>query len=106
MVYAMQQLGLWLPEWINNYVNDLLCMPIVLKICQYAIRYIKSDGDRTVPVYLQVGLTVCYSIYFEYLLPNYNDRYTTDELDIVLYFLGLVLFQWLERSGLFKGLKD
>ncbi len=69
--------------------------PLYLK---FAIRYIKGDDQRKVPVLLQIGLTVYYSIYFEYLLPQFNDRYTSDRLDIVFYFLGLLLFQWLERD--------
>ena len=77
-------------------------MPIVNKNCQYAIRFIKSDEQRTVPVFLQVGLTLYYSIYFEYIPPSFSERYTTDKLALVLYFLGLLLFLRLERSGLFK----
>ena len=101
-VYIAQRLDFWLPYWMNNYFNDLLCMPIVLKICQFAIRYIKGDDQRKVPIFLQIGLTIYYSIYFEYLLPQFNDRYTTDKLDIIFYFLGLLLFQWLERDKICK----
>ncbi|QCX00733.1 hypothetical protein FGM00_11670 [Aggregatimonas sangjinii] len=102
MVYGAQRFDLYLPGLINNHFNDFICMPIVLKICQYAIRTVKSNERLQVPLFLQVLLTICYGVYFEFILPLSNDRYTSDPLDIVAYFSGLVCYQWIEKSGIFK----
>lgn len=106
MVYTAQQLALPLPRLINNYGNDLLCMPIVLKICQYAIRYVKNNKQLIIPVKLGLTLTLFYALYFEWLLPRYNDRYTADGLDVLCYFLGLLFFMWMERVPINRPMKS
>ncbi|MFD0796245.1 hypothetical protein ACFQZJ_02140 [Maribacter chungangensis] len=97
VVYGAQQLSFPLYHPINNYLNDLLCMPIVLKLCQYAVRSIKRDEHLNIPVKLSVTVTILYAIYFEVLLPKFNDRYTADFIDVILYFIGLVFFIWMEN---------
>ena len=91
LVYAAQRLGIHLPELVNNHLNGFLCIPLVLKIALYAGRYIKSDST------LQICVTVLYCIYFEVLLPKVNDRYTGDVLDVIAYFLGLLVFGYIEK---------
>lgn len=103
MVYGAQRLNIYLPRLINDHFNDFICMPIVLKICQYAIRIVKSNQRVQVPLLLQVLLTLLYSIYFEFILPLINERYTSDPWDIIAYFLGLFCYQWIEKSGVFKS---
>ena len=91
-VYLAQRLDIYLPEGINNYLNDFLCMPIVLKICLYAVRYVKSDDHIKLPLPLQILVTLLFIIYFEVVLPNINARYTTDLWDLVAYSAGLLFF--------------
>jgi len=97
LIYSAQQLGLPLPDWINNYVNDFLCMPIVLVVCQYVLLYIKSDEDIGIPLALIMAITLYISIYFEYYLPSVNPRYTADFIDIILYFSGAAIFYLTEN---------
>ena len=97
MVYTAQRLSIDLPSPIDNYLNDLLCMPIVLKICQFAVRYIKSDSTIQIPIKIALTLTILYSVYFELLLPISNERYTGDWIDVCLYSLGFLFFIWIER---------
>ena len=97
-VYIAQQLSFHLPHLINNYLNDLLCMPIVLKICQFAVRFIKKDKYITIPIKISFTLTLLYAMYFEFLLPKFNNRYTADAIDVILYFMGLLFFLWIEGS--------
>ncbi len=97
-IYMAQQLMIPLPWFANNYLNDLLCMPIVLKICQYAVRYIKKDKHITIPIKISFVLTMLYALYFELLLPKFSDRYTGDVIDILLYFIGLLFFLWIENQ--------
>jgi len=98
LVWIAQRLSLDMPSLVNNYLNDLLCMPIVLKICQYAVRQIKSDQNLQIPVGVAFILTIVYALYFEWLLPKINDRYTADVIDVCLYVIGFVFFVWVERS--------
>ncbi|MBS9463933.1 hypothetical protein KIM67_16045 [Flagellimonas sp. 389] len=97
LVYTSQLLGIHLPKLVNNHLNDFLCIPLVLKIALYAVRYIKSDSKLQIPLVLQFCITVLYCIYFEVLLPKVDDRYTGDSLDLVAYFLGLLVFGYMER---------
>jgi len=98
-VYIAQQFSFSIPQLINNYLNDLLCMPIVLKICKYAIRFIKKDEHITIPIKISFTLTVLYALYFEFLLPKFNNRYTADVIDVILYFVGLLFFLWIENTS-------
>ncbi|MGB7395224.1 MAG: hypothetical protein WA913_12600 [Pricia sp.] len=91
-IYGMQVGEVPLPLWINFYVNDFLCMPIVLFLCRYVIRMLKSDATLPLPFGPVIALTLLYAIYFEGLLPEYNPRYTGDVFDVLLYFLGSGFF--------------
>ncbi|BAO56167.1 hypothetical protein NMS_2158 [Nonlabens marinus S1-08] len=73
-------------------------MPIVLKICQYTVRQIKGDQNLQIPIGIAFALTIVYALYFEWLLPKVNDRYTADVIDVCLYGIGFVFFLWVERS--------
>ena len=99
IVYTAQRLGLYIPELVNNYLNDLLCIPIVLKLCLYVVRYVKSDEQVKIPLALQLLITVMFIIYFENVLPKINPRYTSDILDVFAYVAGLFLFMLLEGGG-------
>ena len=79
-------------ELLNNYLNDFLCMPLVLKTCQYVVRYVKSDDRIKLPLPLQISATLLSIIYFEGVLPSMDVRYTTDLLDLVAYAAGLLFF--------------
>ena len=96
LTYMLQKFQVVLPEIVNNYLNDFLCIPIVLKSGQYIIQYIKSDFNLKIPYALQITVTVFYAIFFEVIVPIFNDRYTGDSLDVVAYFSGLIVYQLLE----------
>ena len=96
-VYSLQKFSIPIPYLFQNYLNDLLCIPIVLKVCQYVIRYIKSDITIRLN-FLQI-FTVClgYTLYFEWYLPLHNPRYTADGIDILMYFIGGLFFYGVEN---------
>ncbi len=74
-------------------------MPIVLKICQYLVRQIRNDINLQIPIRIAFTLTLLYALYFELILPKFNDRYTADMIDVCLYGIGFVFFIWIERFG-------
>ena len=98
-IYICQQLKITLPAFINNYANDFFCLPLVLFACQYVIRKIKGDKSIEIPLATVFVLTLFYALYFEWYLPKINVRYTSDSIDIALYFTGASLFCLLERSN-------
>lgn len=88
----MQKLNIQLPKLINNYANDLLCLPLVLGALTFMIRHFKKDDYFTFPLAFVLILATYYSVYFEYYLPKVNPRYTSDWIDVVLYFASAVAF--------------
>jgi hypothetical protein len=103
LMYMMQHLSIPLPTLINNHLNDLLCMPIVLKICQYVVRHIRNDTAVQIPIRIALTLTLFYALYFELILPKFNERYTADMIDVGLYSIGFVFFIGIERFGTSKA---
>ena len=100
VIYELQQLQMPLFRFINNYFNDILCIPIVLKLGQYLIRYIKSDPYLNIPITLQITITVLYSLLFEVVVPQFKNRYTSDWLDVIAYFSGLSIYWLMELLNL------
>lgn len=91
-IYSMQQFDVPLPKWVNNYVNDFICLPLVLSIGQFVVRRIKRYPYLIVPLHVILMTALYFSIYFEWFLPEYNPRYTGDIVDVVLYFMGAMYF--------------
>ena len=96
-IYVMQLLMIPLPALVNNYVNDLLYLPLVLGAIEFVIRRLKKDNSFKLPLVAVVFLASFYSFYFEYYLPTVNPRYTADWIDVVLYFLGGFAFFFSEN---------
>ncbi|MDG1040048.1 MAG: hypothetical protein P8H13_03980 [Polaribacter sp.] len=96
-IYIAQKLEFLLPKLIRFYVNDFLIIPIVLYISLFVLRKLKNDK------YLQFSLLhifyvcVLYAVIFEYWLPKFHPRYTSDFIDVVLYFLSGILFYFLQK---------
>ncbi|MCK8140384.1 hypothetical protein MW871_00615 [Flavobacterium sp. I-SCBP12n] len=100
-IYALQRLHFSLPSLINNYLNDLLYVPIALGAIQFIIRRLKKDPLFQLPLGFILFLSSFYSFYFEYYLPKVNVRYTADWIDVLLYFIGGVVFFLLQRRNKF-----
>ncbi len=61
LIHMAQQWSLALPSWINNYMNDFFCMPIVLFVCQYTVRKLKSNMEFQLSLPLSYIFQVHYS---------------------------------------------
>ncbi|MFO7720438.1 MAG: hypothetical protein R6W85_08365 [Gillisia sp.] len=85
-----------MPTWITSYVNDFLCMPVVLTICLKTLHYIKKDTTILLPLLPILTLTSFYSIYFEWFMPLVETRYTADWVDVIMYFCGALSFYFLQ----------
>ncbi len=92
LVHLTKLFGFSLPNSLAFYLNDLLCMPIVLSLCLAAVRWLKKDGHIYIPWVAIILITLYYSFHFEWLLPKFMSRYTADLIDVGLYFVGALLF--------------
>ena len=91
-IYTMQRLNLSLPTIVTNYANDLLYLPLVLGAIEFIIRQLKKDSSFGLPLGFVIFLAISYSIYFEYYLPKVDTRYTSDCIDVILYFVGGIAY--------------
>lgn len=91
------RLPIQLPTFFSSYLNDLLCMPVVLCICLYIIRKVSQNKRLKISLFSALSLAALYSIYFEFYLPLVTTRYTSDIVDTLLYFSGSFIF-WLVQK--------
>ena len=94
---ALKFSGITLPGWTTSYLNDFLCMPIVLIICLKAVHYIKRDTSIKLSLPLILTITSLYALYFELALPEFTVRYTADFVDVIIYFSGAILYYFLQE---------
>lgn len=92
LVHLTKSFGFSLPNSVAFYLNDLLCMPIVLSLCLAAMRWLKKDQHIYMPWMAIILITLYYSFHFEWLLPRFMARYTADLTDVGLYFVGAIMF--------------
>lgn len=90
-------LGITVPDWVLFYGKDFLCMPIVLTICLFVAQRIKKNRKLRLSLFSILSLTAFYSIYFELYLPEVHSRYTADVIDVLMYFMGSLLFYFLQH---------
>jgi hypothetical protein len=81
-------------RFIFSYLDDLVVMPIILTVALVLIRVLFQKPNFEFPKsYLFVAF-VYFSIYFEWWIPQVNNAFTSDWMDIVCYGIGtLVYFQ-------------
>ncbi|WP_226389527.1 magnesium citrate secondary transporter [Penaeicola halotolerans] len=79
--------------YVHAYLDDLLCMPVVLGITLMFFRRFHHLGERYRFSKTHVWVAVLYfSVIFEVWLPSRSSLYTTDWLDVVCYSIGAVVF--------------
>jgi glycopeptide antibiotics resistance protein len=89
-----------IPIFFRYHFTDLLFVPAMGCFALFFVRLIKKDATIQIPtltVFFQVALI---SLYFEFYLPTYRSHvhpYTGDWTDVLMYFLGGVLFVFLQR---------
>ena len=90
---VLHRLG-WLENaFLNNYLNDLLCLPLVLGAAIFFQRNIVLRQPAYALSKWQIGVIVIYfSVMFEWVFPQFMPRYTADFFDVICYGLGGGLF--------------
>lgn len=101
LIRVVRYLGVELPELLNAYAADLLCMPIILSIILFIVQRLKRNDSLALPLSGIIFVTAYWAIYFEYYLPRSSNTYTADALDVVMYIIGMLSFiVWQRRQGL------
>lgn len=76
----------------DNYLDDLLCMPILLSLLLLERRWLTGNKNRVFSA-LEVSIMVLVmSFIFEGLFPYWSSNFTRDYWDIVAYMLGALFF--------------
>ncbi|MBJ6118127.1 hypothetical protein JAO76_07995 [Pontibacter sp. BT310] len=79
------------PAWMQYYLDDLLCLPLVLTLTLFVLRFFYKPHLRL--SWYHVAFTVLYfSLAFEVFFPKFMPRYTADWVDALLYTVGGVIF--------------
>ncbi len=92
IIHFFRRQNLYMPTLINSYLTDIICMPIILTICQIGINLINRFKNYRLTLKMILIMPLYYSFIFEFLLPKYSQAYTPDYWDVVCYFLGAILF--------------
>lgn len=87
-----------IPLW-DNYGDDFFAMPFMLSLFSYEQRYVWKLLQRSLTGFEIVVFTLIFAIFFEEILPMFNDGFTKDYWDYLAYGLGsLVYYLWEKRS--------
>lgn len=85
------------PTWIFHYLNDFLVIPMVATAALNVVWLVKGDKNIRLNIFTIFSLVALFSIYFEFYLPMQSHRYTGDIMDVLCYFLGGVVFYFLQK---------
>ena len=79
---------------VHAYLDDLLCMPIILGLAMQFIQWIHPLKELYHLDKIAIAISVIfYSILFEIILPMASpSTYTADWIDVLLYSTGALLF--------------
>ncbi|WP_066839684.1 hypothetical protein [Rufibacter ruber] len=101
VVYLGHWVWRWLelprPAWVRFYLDDLLCLPLVLTVTLLVMRFFYGHQVRFSKYH--VLFTVLYfALAFEVFFPLFLPRYTGDGVDAGLYALGgWIFYRFLNR---------
>lgn len=84
-----------LPVFVKYYLTDLLFLPVLCLFALMVIRFLKRDAHLRIPVFYVFAQALLISVYFEWYLPAHpigQNEYTSDILDVGMYFSGALVF--------------
>jgi hypothetical protein len=79
--------------YFNSYLTDAFAIPVVANLGLWFQRNVIYKSNKYILGIGHVIFIVTYvSIVFEFFLPRYSNKYTSDWLDVVMYIGGGVFF--------------
>jgi hypothetical protein len=95
LLFCLNQVLEWQHIFISplyQYLDDLLCMPLVLTISLATERLYFGNYNFTLPPKYSLVAVLVFSVYFEVVLPLLSPVYTADVLDVLCYTFGVMVF--------------
>ena len=87
-LYYFKTSGTYWPI-VSDHLADLICLPIVLSICRYAlIKWKFAPPTFELTPGMVLAAAIYFSVVFEGLLPMWKTNHHADFIDILAYFLG------------------
>lgn len=86
-------------SFLNNYLADFLCIPLVLYFTKIVLDFLfrtKKVEMNVIKIFVAV---IYFSVIFEWILPKYSRKFTSDWIDVLMYFLGGILFYCLKKAA-------
>jgi hypothetical protein len=100
-VYGLQLAGkfglLELPYIFIAYAADLMCLPILVFLCEKLMAMILRKEAWTITFPMLFAIVAYVSLVFEVLLPLASPRYVADPMDVLCYGIGGSLYLYLKR---------
>lgn len=84
--------------FFRNYFDDFLTIPIVLGLTDAFVYSFNQRIPLKNKIILGVLGTIFFSIFFEYIVPNYYTESTSDYWDILAYSTGATFYIFLSYS--------
>ncbi|WP_088323467.1 hypothetical protein [Polaribacter tangerinus] len=97
IIYFSALFKLNLPNFLRFYLNDFLIIPVVLYSSLQVLKWSKNNKSYKISTFIIIYICTLYSILFEFVFPEFLERYTKDYLDILLYYLGGAVFYKLQQ---------
>ena len=82
----------------DNYLDPLVCMPIILQLFVWERRILFSDPLYQIPILHCAGYFIVIAIVAEIIFPTISSRFTADFMDILCYAAGTLLYIGLNYS--------
>ncbi len=91
-IYEVQVNG-----WIRNYLNDLLCIPLLLFVITGVLRLLFNRPHFQVDKWQILFAFLMVSIAFEWWAPQHYAVHTGDVWDVLAYGVGGIVFWFTQR---------
>ena len=84
---------------INNYLADLVCLPIVLSLAlAFQRTFILQNSNYRLRNWQIIFAFILFSVVVEGIVPLYSQKYTADGMDIIAYAAGaFVFYRWMNK---------
>lgn len=87
--------------FLHTYLEDLVAIPLILKTALIIVQTVVGRKSRIeISVSKTLIITGLFSVYYELLLPAFNDQFYSDPWDVICYFIGALFFlRFLRRNN-------
>lgn len=93
LVETSQRLGFNIP-WVHWYLNDLICMPILIAVSISLERLLTNKLTLLYDWKKVLFYLLVISLFFEVILPLRSSKYTADIIDVLCYIVSAGITYW------------